>query len=46
MDLEITPEPTEEERAAIAKALAEETAGSTHSPWFERVLTSFEQETA
>jgi hypothetical protein len=31
MDLEITPEPTEEERAAIAKALAQEAAEASAS---------------
>jgi hypothetical protein len=38
MDLEITPEPTEEERAAIAKALAEEAAETQFSPWETQIL--------
>jgi hypothetical protein len=46
MDLEITPEPSEEERAAIAKALAEEAAEGLDSPWLLQVLTTFEQENA
>lgn len=42
MDLEITPEPTEEERAAIAKALAEDAAEPQPSPWGARVLPGAE----
>jgi hypothetical protein len=39
MELEITPEPTEEERAAIAKALAEEAAEKPRSAWAPEILT-------
>jgi hypothetical protein len=38
VDLEITPEPSEEERAAIAKALANEADEHPVSPWLQRVL--------
>lgn len=40
MDFEITPEPTEEERAAIAKALAEEAAEKPRSAWVFEILTN------
>jgi hypothetical protein len=38
MDLEITPEPTEEERAAIAKSLALKPEAPGLSPWANRFL--------
>jgi hypothetical protein len=38
MDLEITPEPTEEERAAIAKALEQEAAETRASAWAGHLL--------
>jgi hypothetical protein len=44
MELEITPEPTDEERAAIVAALAEE-AKQPASPWLGAVL-DHEAETA
>ena len=40
MEIEITPEPTEEERAAIAKALAEEAAEKPRSAWLSEILTN------
>jgi hypothetical protein len=44
MDLEITPEPSEEERAAIAKTLAQEPEAQALSPWASRFLPVREQE--
>jgi hypothetical protein len=38
VDLEITPEPTEEERAAIGKALAQEAEEDRASAWMRQVL--------
>ena len=38
MDLEITPEPSEVERAAIAKALGQEAAETPASAWAGRLL--------
>ncbi len=39
MELEITPEPSEEERRAIAAALAEEeTDQNADSPWAQALL--------
>jgi hypothetical protein len=37
MELEVSPEPSEEERAAIAAALAEDDA-EAGSPWAEALL--------
>jgi hypothetical protein len=39
MDFEITPEPTDEERAAIEKALEKEAAEETGSAWLAEILT-------
>jgi hypothetical protein len=38
MDLDITPEPSEEERAAIEAALAQEDEASRPSPWADELL--------
>jgi hypothetical protein len=38
MDLEITPEPSEAERAAIEAALTAEVAEEAPSPWAEALL--------
>jgi hypothetical protein len=38
MDLEITPEPSKEERAAIEAALAQEDEASRPSPWADELL--------
>jgi hypothetical protein len=40
VDLQITPEPTEEERAAIAKALELAAEEATASAWPRRILPS------
>jgi hypothetical protein len=46
MEFEITPEPTEAERAAIAKALAEEAAEKPRSAWLAEILTNSSQDAA
>jgi hypothetical protein len=46
VDLEITPQPTEDERAAIAKALAQEPEGDRVSAWAQQVLPKREPEEA
>jgi hypothetical protein len=46
VDLEITPEPSEEERAAIAKALAYEADQHPVSPWLRQVLPQRDAEEA
>jgi len=38
MDLEITPQPSEEERAAIEAALGDDTPGGGSSAWAELLL--------
>jgi hypothetical protein len=38
MDLEITPQPSEEERAAIEAALEDDVREERSSPWAERLL--------
>jgi len=42
VEFEITPKPSEEERAALEAALAEE-AEETPSPWLRRVLPGREE---
>jgi hypothetical protein len=46
VDIVITPEPSGDERAAIAAALAQEAseAAETHSPWAEALLPRPEDE--
>jgi hypothetical protein len=44
MDLEITPEPSEAERAAIEAALAAEVAEKPGSPWPQALLPQREQQ--
>ena len=46
MELEITPHPTDEERAAIAKALAQEAEEHPASPWAVNALPGRETEEA
>jgi hypothetical protein len=43
MDLEITPEPSEAERAAIEAALAAEEAEESPSPWLQALLPQREE---
>jgi len=38
MNFELTPQPTDEERAAILAALAEETEEDEPSPWARELL--------
>jgi hypothetical protein len=45
VDIVITPEPSDEERAAIVAALEQESSGDgTHSPWPETLLPVREDE--
>jgi hypothetical protein len=44
--LEITPDPTEEERRAIVEALQEETEASQLSPWQKEALASADDDYA
>jgi hypothetical protein len=44
VDIVITPEPSDEERAAIAAALEQESSeAGTHSPWPEALLPEREE---
>jgi hypothetical protein len=45
VDIVITPEPSDEERAAIVAALEQESSeAETHSPWPEALLPDRERE--
>jgi hypothetical protein len=44
VDLEITPQPTEEERAAILAALAEDAEEDRPSPWAQELLPGREDD--
>jgi hypothetical protein len=45
VDIVITPEPSDEERAAIVAALEQESGeAETHSPWPETLLPAREDE--
>jgi hypothetical protein len=46
VDLEITPQPTEEERAAIEKALASESEEDPGSAWSRQLLPRRDAEEA
>lgn len=46
MDLEITPEPSDEERAAVEKALAEAASEERVSPWTLALLPQRESDGA
>jgi hypothetical protein len=43
LNLEITPEPTDEERIAIAAALAQETLAKPRSAWADALLPQREE---
>jgi len=44
MNFELTPQPTEEERAAVLAALAEEAKEAKESPWARELLPNRDEE--